>query len=215
MQLIEEHPPTDDCLLYLVRHGATPHNLMQPPRMQGDGVNEPLAELGRAQSARAAEALADRPFAAAYASPLKRAVETAEAIASPHRLPVQVVEPLREVNIGDWEGMSWDEIRATDAERYNHFRDHPTDCGYPGGETLAELLARTKAALAKIGDRHRGQEVLVVAHSVVNRCYLAHLLGLPLNGGRHVPQSNTGVSLVRWTPQRARVLSVNTVQHLF
>lgn len=213
--LIEEYPPNDACLLYLIRHGATPHNLQQPPRMQGDDVDEPLAELGRKQAARAAESLADRPFAAVYASPMKRAHETAAAIAAPHGLSITTVDQLREVNLGEWSGKTWDEIRATDAQRYEHFLNHPEECGYPGGESLAELLERVRTALASIATKHLGQEVAVVAHSVVNRCYLGNLLGLPLNGGRGVAQLNTGISLVRWTPERAKVLTINDVRHLF
>ncbi|MEM1304602.1 MAG: histidine phosphatase family protein, partial [Planctomycetota bacterium] len=133
MSLIDEYPPADgECLLYLVRHGATPHNLKQPPRMQGASIDESLADLGRRQAARAAESLADRPFAAAYASPMKRAMETAGAIAAPHGIAVQPVEALREVSIGEWEGMTWAEIRAQDAERYDRFVNDPVGCGYPG-----------------------------------------------------------------------------------
>ena len=82
-------PPSDDaCTMYLLRHGATPPNLVDPPVMQGAGINEPLADLGRDQAARAAELLATRPVKAAYSSPLHRSMETAAIVAERHGLSV-------------------------------------------------------------------------------------------------------------------------------
>lgn len=206
---------TDDaCLMYLIRHGATPPNLVDPPIIQGAGINEPLADIGRLQAARAGEALKAAPLAAVYASPLLRAMETAEAVATPHGLPVTQVEALKEVEVGRWEGLSWDIIERDDPEAYQHFRSDPAVNGYPGGETLQGLLERVKGALELLLEQHVGEQIAVVAHSVVNRVYMGELLALPLNRAYPIRQDNCGINVVRWRGGAAKAVTVNGVQHL-
>jgi len=207
-------PADDACTLYLIRHGATPPNLVTPPVMQGAGINEPLAPIGREQAARAAEALARRPLRAIYASPLHRAMETAGVVAERHGLSVEPIEAVKEVEVGDWEGRNWDDIQANEPERYAAFRSDPAKHGYPGGETLQQLLDRVTAALEAVMQRHVGEEVAVVAHSVVNRVYCGSLLQIPLAKGYFLPQANCCVNVVRWREGRAKLITFNGVAHL-
>lgn len=207
-------PADDACTMYLLRHGATPPNLVDPPVMQGDGVNEPLAPIGREQAARAAMALADRPLKAVYSSPLHRAMETGEAIAAAHRIEVTPVDSLREVKVGDWEGSNWDEVEKNHPEAYRAFREDPGKNGYPGGETLNELVQRVGPTLAELMQQHIGEEIAVTAHSVVNRVYLSSLLGIPLANGYFIPQQNCCINLVRWRDGKAKLVSFNGVTHL-
>lgn len=207
-------PAAGDGLLYLIRHGATPPNLVEPPVMQGDGINEPLAEIGREQAARAAAALAGRPLRAVYASPLHRAMETAAAVAEPHGLPPQPVDDVREVKVGRWEGRNWDDVRANEPDNYAAFRENPGRHGYPGGETLQQLLDRVAPALEELMRRHTGEEIAVVAHSVVNRVYVGSLLGISLAKGYWIPQSNCAINLIRWRDGAAKLVAFNQVAHL-
>jgi broad specificity phosphatase PhoE len=202
------------CLVYLVRHGATSHNLLDPPRMQGRKINPSLAPEGIAQARCAASALADRPIAAIYSSPLNRAVETARLIAAPHRLEPVTHEGLTEVDIGRWEDLSWDDIKAHDPDTYAAFRADPERQGYPGGENLAELTARVVAAMNDIARDNAGRQVVVVAHSVVNRVYVGELLHIPLALRRKVPQDNCGITLVECRGAKHRLRSLNGVTHL-
>lgn len=214
MSSLIDLPSDDTCLMYLVRHGATPHNQMNPPRLQGAGVNESLSETGREQAGRAAAALAGRPIAEVYCSPMKRAVETAQLIAQPHELgPVQT-PTLIEVNVGRWEGRTWDEIQAEDPQAYARFRDNPGEHGYPGGENMIQVIERVTAALDGLMVRHLGQEIIVVAHSVVNRTYLGSLMGMHPRDGYRVPQENCAISLVRYKHGKAKAVSVNAITHL-
>lgn len=209
-----EYPAADTCLLYLLRHGATGPNLMDPPIMQGKGMDSPLAELGKQQAARAAEALATRPIKAVYASPLSRAMQTAEIVAGPHELPTEAVPSLIEAEVGDWEGMSWPQIQEESPERYQAFRDDPSANGYPGGENLTQVHERVSPALEEIMQRHIGEEIVVVAHSVVNRVYLGQLLRLTIADGYHVQQLNCGINVVRWRKGKAKAVTINSVGHL-
>lgn len=200
--------------MYLLRHGATPPNLVEPPVMQGDGVDEPLAPIGREQAARAAEALASRPVRAIYSSPMLRAMETAGLIAERHGLPVEPVDALREVKVGIWEGSNWPDVERNYPEQYRAFREDPGKNGYPGGETLQDLLDRTTPAFESLMQKHAGEEFVVAAHSVVNRVYVASLLGISMANGYFIPQANCCVNIVRWRDGKAKLVTFNAIGHL-
>ncbi|MEX0937203.1 MAG: histidine phosphatase family protein [Pirellulales bacterium] len=207
-------PDTDTCLLHLIRHAATESNLMKPPRLQGRTVNLPLTEEGRLQARCVAAVLADRALAAIYASGLHRAVETARCIARPHDLEVQCAEELVEVDVGRWEGKQWDEIERDDPEEYHRFMTSPDEYGYPGGESMSDVVRRVAPALEAMMSRHIGCEIAVVAHNVVNRAYIGSLLKIPLAAAREIPQNNGGMNLIRYRAGKIKVLSINAVLHL-
>ncbi len=202
------------CHIHLVRHGATAHNLLNPPRMQGRHIDEPLADSGREQAAAAAEALALQPISAAYSSPLRRAFQTAQAIAAKHALMPLQVENLAEADVGRWEDRSWVDIEANDNAAYLAFRDNPVASGYPGGENLAQVTHRVVAAIDQLATNHPGEHIVVVAHSVVNRLYLGELLSVPIALRRRLPQDNCSISLVKWRPEKTSIVTVNAIQHL-
>lgn len=200
--------------LYLIRHGATGHNLLVPPRMQGRGIDEPLAPEGRLQARAVAGLLRDRPLAAIYTSPLRRALETATTLAEPHgKTPIEVAG-LVEVDLGRWENRSWDDIEQNDPEVYAAFRRDPEAQGYPGGENLAEVARRVVGAIDRIVRDHPGEEIAVVAHSVLNRVYLGEILGVPLALRRRLPQDNCGVTTIRCRGQKRAISTINAVAHL-
>lgn len=200
--------------MYLVRHGATPPNLVEPPVMQGDGIDEPLAPIGREQAARAAEAFANRPLRAIYSSPLQRAMETAGLIAEKHGLSVEPVDAVREVKVGIWEGSNWTDVERDYPQQYHAFREDPGVNGYPGGETLQGLLDRVAPALERLMQRHVGEEFVVTAHSVVNRVYIGSLLGIPFARGYFLPQANCCVNIVRWRDGKVKLVTFNAIGHL-
>jgi alpha-ribazole phosphatase/probable phosphoglycerate mutase len=207
-------PDADTCLLHLIRHAATESNLMKPPRLQGHTVNLPLTEEGRLQARCVAAVLADRAVAAVYASPLRRAVETARCIARPHDWEVQCAEALVEVDVGRWEGKQWDEIERDDPEEYHRFMTASDEYGYPGGESMSDVVRRVAPALEAMMARHIGCEIVVVAHNVVNRAYIGSLLKIPLAAAREIPQNNCGMNLIRYRAGKIKVLSINGVLHL-
>jgi broad specificity phosphatase PhoE len=197
-----------------VRHGATVNNLARPPVLQGRGVNLGLSDEGVRQAQRTAEFLRERPLAAAYSSVLLRAVETAQIIAGPHGLEVTQLEAITEVDVGLWEGRSWTEIAQTDAEAYRRFMEDAGTHGYLGGETLAQVEARVTPALREVMANHLGQRVLVVAHNVVNRAFLASLLELPMSRARLLRQENCGVNVIRFRANEMELVTMNAAFHL-
>lgn len=205
---------SDACYLYIIRHGATAHNLLKPPRMQGRHIDEPLTELGRHQAAQVAGALSTKPLSAVYCSPLRRAAETAATVAARHGIEPIHIEGLAEADVGRWEDRSWSEIEASDGEAYRAFREDPVANGYPEGENLGAVTTRVQLAIDQLAVDHLGDHVAIVAHSVVNRLYLGELLGVPYALRRRMPQDNCSISIVKWRPHKQRVVTVNGVMHL-
>jgi broad specificity phosphatase PhoE len=200
--------------LYLLRHGATAANRLVPYRLQGRGSDRPLDRLGVAQALRAAEALARVPIAAVYASPLARALDTARVVARRHGLEPVAVPPLIEADLGRWEGLTWDEARARDPEHYDRFHTHPGTVAYPDGESFLDVSRRVTPALAALASAHSGAGIVAVGHNIVNRAYLAPLLGLPIDRARGLRQSNGGINVVCYRDHEVEVFTLNASLHL-
>jgi broad specificity phosphatase PhoE len=200
--------------LYLLRHGATAENLARPARLQGRGLNAPLADIGVRQAQVTRDFLAVRPFECCYSSPLLRAVQTAEIICQPHDIRPTVHEGLIECHVGEWEGLDWETIRSRDEARYCAFMAHPAQFGYPGGESFADVHKRASQVIEELFKVHEGETFLVIAHHIVNRTYLAGLLGLSADEARRVELDNCGISVVERAGPKTRLLTLNTILHL-
>ena len=207
-------PAPNTCWLYLVRHGETDNNRARPRRLQGRRTDPGLSESGHLQARATGRRLLTLPIDAVYASPLLRARQTAEAIALPHGLPVELVDDLLEVDVGVWDGRAWDEIERTDAQAYRLFQADAGVHPYLGGENLSTVQARVVPALDRLMADNLGRTIVAVAHNIVNRSYMAHLLQLPLARYRAIPQDNCGVNLLRYRDGRVKLVSINTLSHL-
>lgn len=200
--------------LYLIRHGATEANLATPPRLQGRKHNPPLARLGVRQAEATRDFLAIRPIEHCYTSPLLRAVQTAALVAAPHRLTPRPLDALIECEVGLWEGLDWQTIRYLDAEGYQRFQSNPAKFGYPGGESFADVYARVQPAIDGLLQAHEGESILVVAHHIVNRTYLAGLLGMGPELAKQVVLDNCGISVVVRDGEKTTVSTLNAAFHL-
>ena len=201
-------------VLYLIRHGATEANLARPARIQGRRHNPPLARLGVRQAEATRDFLAIRPIDHCYCSPLLRAVQTAAIVAAPHGLSPQPLEALTECDVGRWEGLDWQTIRSLDSEGFQRFHAHPAEFGYPGGESFRDVYERAMPALDELLRVHCGQSILVVAHHIVNRTYLAGLLGLTTDQARQVTLDNCGISVIHRAGAQTMVNTLNAAFHL-
>jgi broad specificity phosphatase PhoE len=204
----------DSSTLYLVRHGATDANLRQPYILQGRGVDLPLNATGARQAERVAGLLANHPLTVVYSSPMRRALETARAIAGRCGVDVVVREELIECNVGRWEGLSWDGIRERYPAEYENFQRDPSRFPYLEGETYADVARRVVPVLEELLERHRGQQIAVAAHNIVNRCAVATFLGFDLARAKEIHQTNGGVNVVRRQNGRTELITVNSTFHL-
>lgn len=200
--------------LILIRHGATAANLASPALLQGRNSDVPLAPLGVRQAELTRDFLAIRDIDVCYSSPMLRAMQTARIICEPHELEPQPVDKLIECNVGDWEGKSWQQIRAESPDEYQRYMKNPARFGYPGGENFAEVFDRVSRTFDELLLQHAGQTVLIVAHHVVNRTYLASLIGLPPSQARRVSLENCSISVVVCADSKPIVHTLNSSFHL-
>jgi broad specificity phosphatase PhoE len=152
-------PGTPTQLLLLARHGETADNAGGLILGRRD---PPLSELGHHQASELAEVARQAAIAAVWTSPMRRAAATAEIVSAATGAPVSVLADLAESDRGRWEGQPVAELRRTEPERFAAFEAARDGFAFPGGESLAEQVARTRRALDCVAAGP--QPALVVAH---------------------------------------------------
>lgn len=201
--------------LILIRHGETPYNVEQLALGRAD---VPLTERGRAQAQAAGASLAGGAhgsIAAVYASPLQRALDTAQPLAEALELNVRIEAGLVEMDVGEVEGSRFAEVR----ERYPDFlrewlSDRLADAPMPGGETLRQVQERAWVAVEAMRARHGDETVAAVTHNFVILTLLCRVLGLPLAHFRRLRHDLAAISVVDLTADREIVVSLNDGCHL-
>jgi alpha-ribazole phosphatase len=179
--------------LYLIRH-AEPDESVRG-RAYGR-LDVPLSATGRQQAGAIVAALAEVAIEAVYASPLRRALETAAPLAGAHGLEPIPCEGLRELDFGEIEGLTYAEIEAGRPELFEAWMKDPARVRFPGGETFSALRERAVAAADEIRSRH--ESAAVVAHGGVTRAILAHALGMPDDMIFRVDQPYGAISILEW-----------------
>jgi probable phosphoglycerate mutase len=203
----EKHPPPTTLLL--VRHAL---NDWVGDRLAGWTPEVHLNDKGQAQAQALSQRLADVSLAAVYSSPLERAVETAEVVAEPHRLRVQIRDGVGEVRYGEWTGLSIKELAKEDAWRVVQF--YPSGARFPGGESIREMQARAVTELDAVVAQHPSQTVLVVSHADVIKAAIAHYAGLHLDMFQRLVVNPASLSTVAFTPMGPRLVCLNDTSHL-
>jgi probable phosphoglycerate mutase len=214
--MLETHTPADrDTVLYLVRHGETEYN--RKGIVQGAGVDSVLNDTGWAQARALAGRLSTVAVDAVYASTLRRAKQTAQVVSGPH-------EPISKTYLRDLEEISWgvfegdppspDRDDAMQAVKDTWRRG---DYGYAieNGESIRDVEARSRRALAHVMARHAGGTAVVVAHGRYLRVLLSSVLdGYSLADMPRMDHSNTGVNRVVCRDGRFRADTLNCTRHL-
>jgi broad specificity phosphatase PhoE len=184
---------------YFVRHGESEGNAAHVFTGQTDS---PLTARGRRQAETVSEELAKVAFDRIVASDLSRTRDTALVIARPRGIPVELVPELREIDVGDQTGKSFDETRGLPNWNDDGF------VSWPGGETLDQVLARTRRAIERLTRESPGKTILIVGHGGVNRILLSYFLGILPKLDR-TPGGNTSISVVHTDG------TTHTVERLF
>lgn len=198
--------------IYLVRHGETVWNTQQ--RYQG-ATDVPLSERGVWQAQRLADWFEQIPLVAVYASDLSRAFQTAEIIARPHNLKVELLPEFREMSFGEWEGLTASEIESKyGLSFYCRWLENPEAVSIPGAESLRSLLKRTLAGIDRIAKRHRSGKVTVVTHGGNIMSLGCHLKGEPLSAFWKYYQKNSSVCLLRVSDGEMILETMNDMRHL-
>jgi probable phosphoglycerate mutase len=191
--------------IYFVRHGET---ILTPTRkFSGTGSLDPeLTEEGLAQAERVAQEIAKLEPEVLISSPLKRARQTADAIARATKLQVIDDEDWFELSFGTWDGKSIEEVRAESPDEYQAWLNS-SSYRPGGGESYDEARLRVDAALEKVLAEYPGQKVVVVTHNGVIKSAANLVIGGPNDGVFHMdatPCSITSISL--WPSDGLRAL---------
>lgn len=196
---------TDSCTIHLVRHGTT---LLNRQNRYRGRIDVPLDEGGWRDAWTAAEELRDVGLAAAYASPLRRARDTARIIADVAGLTSVVDMPgFLNLDYGDWEGLTSDEARERDPEAYAAYQAHSLDAECPGGENLDRAAQRVILSLRTLALLHPGETVAAVSHAAIVRLAITLVAGLPRNEWRRA-LPNGSVTVFEATGDDVRLVSI-------
>ncbi|MDF2636002.1 MAG: Phosphoglycerate mutase [Pelosinus sp.] len=195
----------------LVRHGETLWNLEM--KYQGH-CDIALTEKGIKQAELAAASLANESISAVYASDLCRAFATAESIANKHNLPVATIPELKEINFGQWEGLTYDKINNQWSDIMARLFTHPDEIVIPGGETFKEVKERATIALSKLVKKHPNETIVVVSHGGTIRTILCAVLNIHLNHLWNIKQDNTAINILEYYDNQALVSLMNGTYHL-
>jgi alpha-ribazole phosphatase len=205
--------------IIMIRHGQTAWNA--DGRFMGQ-LDIPLDETGLWQAETVARRLHSVRPDAFYASDLLRAWQTAQAIhlamsadASDGAVPAIIPEPrLREMNFGDWQGLTYAEIQTRYPEGVKDWEADLQSFCPPGGESLAQMARRTKEALEDILARHADQTVLVVAHGGSLQTLITLATGQTADKMWLFPLKNTSVSEIEFYASGSLITLLNDTCHL-
>ena len=198
--------------LLLVRHGETDWN--QQMRFQGQTDVE-LNARGREQGGAVALRRRSEPLQAIYSSDLRRAMHTAQIIARYHGLSPAPDADLRELSYGVWEGMSREEILASEwAELFEKYRKDSLRYRPPGAEYPEQILERSRRVLQHIRQKHHEGTVCIVGHGGSLRALICVALSAPLETFRHIRLDNASLSAIECRDDWMWVSLINDTCHL-
>jgi broad specificity phosphatase PhoE len=179
------------------------------------GHSDPLlTDRGRLQALALARRFQDEAIDQVVSSDLQRALETAKLLASGLDLEVMADARLREMDFGDWEGLTQEKIAEKDADAWESILKPTPDFRAPGGESLRELRERMHAAYRDVVDAQPEGSAVVVAHGNALGMLLGALLEMPYSAAWRFRLENTGVTTVQDFEGAPVLMSLNDTAHL-
>jgi len=182
----------------LIRHGDTDWNVEEIFRGLADIE---LNETGIKQAELLAKYLENVPIKAVYSSPLKRALKTAEIIASLHHIDVTPSQELIDFDYGEWQGMSHDTVKQKYKALYDEWLKNPHLVKVPKGESLDEVRKRALRLIDQVIMKHEGT-VALVSHRVVGKVLICALLGLDNSHFWNIKLDTCGITTFAYENER-------------
>jgi len=196
--------------IILARHGETEWNVAEIFRGRTDVE---LNETGIRQAKLLAEYLSKVKIDAIYSSPLKRALETAEIIASYHKLDVDIAPDLTDFNFGKWQGLSHQEVKGKYKKLYTEWINHPDRVKMPAGESLEDVRKRATRVVARVIARY-AETVVLVSHRVVNKVLICALLGLDNSHFWNIKLDTCGITIFTYVDKQFTLTKHNDTSYL-
>lgn len=165
--------------LFLIRHGDTIDE--ETKKVFKGSKDIPLSEKGRARLRKASQFLTRFNFDHIYTSALSRCIESGKIIAEPHNLETEVAAAFNEIHFGIWEGRSFEEIDEENPTEFRRWVKNPDIHTPPQGESLADAQQRSVGIFNEMISKHRGENIVIVAHAGILRLILASILDMKLS----------------------------------
>ena len=199
--------------IYITRHGETEWN--REKRMQGR-KDSPLTVKGIEDARRLKQRLEHIEFDGIYTSPLGRAMETAEIIRGHRKLEIERISDFMEMDFGDWEGRTVEEIEKSYGEKYRTFWHRPEMYETIGGESFQEMLKRVQGGLNLIiKNAEKEDNILLVAHAVVIKSIYALVKNIPLKEFWNPPfMHGTNLTILEVKKDKKEFLLEGDISHL-
>jgi probable phosphoglycerate mutase len=201
--------------ILLIRHGETAWNAVK--RLQGH-LDVPLNQEGERQAAALGQALLTEPLDAVFASDLERARQTAQAIAAPRGMEVQIDTGLRERCYGAFEGLMYAEISQRYPEAWRAWQARDLDARFPEGvnmaETLREFSTRVVETITRIVSARSYKRIALVTHGGVLECAYRAAHGMCFDRPRDFDILNASLNRLAWDGSRLQVVRWGDVTHL-
>ncbi|MDT8316911.1 MAG: histidine phosphatase family protein [bacterium] len=170
---------TGQTRIYLLRHGETVNTVDGRFRYNGH-TDVDVTSRGIAQLEKQAEYLKDYPICRVYSSGLIRSLKGAKSICNAVSAEVHNDERLKEIHAGRWEALTVDEVQDQFPGEFEERFSDIVNFRIPGGENLLDVRIRSLEVIEELIERHRGQEIAIVAHGGINRLILCEAMGLDL-----------------------------------
>lgn len=196
--------------LILVRHGETLSN--RENRVQGI-TNTELSNYGHVQVVRLAESLKTIPIEAIISSPLKRAYQTATAIGKFHTAEIEIEKNLQEMDHGDFENVSIEELKKTHSPFINQWFNNPASVSMPNGESLYDVQIRAWSAIEKIIEKPK-KTILVVSHGMTIMTILCKIRNMDLSFAKEVRVDIASKTTVEFNDGQGIITVLNDTRHL-
>ncbi len=196
--------------IILARHGETEWNVAEVFRGR---IDIELNQTGMKQAELLAEYLSDAEIDAIYSSPLKRALKTAEVIASYHKLNVEIVPGLIDFDYGKWQGLTHQEVKDKYKELYRAWIKNPHQVKMPAGESLDDVGKRAMGVMGNVIAKYKGT-VALVSHRVVNKVLICALLGLDNSHFWNIRQDTCGITTFTYETERFILTGHNNTSYL-
>jgi broad specificity phosphatase PhoE len=207
-----EEPKPVTTKIILTRHGHVEG--IRPRRFRGR-EDVPLTDLGKAQAEATARRIAElwRPDGL-FTSPMGRCVETGIAIANACDTSSRILDSLIEIDYGNWQWKTHEEINRTFPELYAKWRTTPHFFRFPQGEALQDLVARVADTLRYVLQDYRDRTVVLVGHNTICRVLLMQVLDQPLSAYWRLNFKPCGISEIEFAGDVPQVLRINETFHL-
>jgi len=172
-------------------------------------LDVPLSPEGIVQARETAARLAQEKICAVYSSGLRRALETGQMLADALRLNVTVLETLAEIDFGDFEGMTFEDIQRRYPEVFERWMTQPTNTQFPNGESFADMRDRVNSTVDALMGRHRNESIAIVSHSGVIRLLIGQALSMPADQIFRLAQRHAAINRIKFTEQGPIVELIN------